>query len=202
MWMAQKEEVAAPRGTHYAIDTDMDATPMPFADALCAWQSDPEFRMYFSALLADAPYTSFRWELPPVIVGDVATRPFEFVLLDSPELLQRNADPAAFAEHFRQNPDAEIIDFANLGGDARLIVPTPIAPTDAYAHLAAFARNAPESQQHALWSIIGQRMSERIGEKPIWLNTAGAGVSWLHIRLDTHPKYYRYESYRNNRPLA
>jgi hypothetical protein len=31
---------------------------------------------------------------------------------------------------------------------------------------------------------------------PEWLSTAGAGVSWLHVRLDDRPKYYGYAPYR------
>jgi len=31
---------------------------------------------------------------------------------------------------------------------------------------------------------------------PTWLSTAGGGVAWLHVRLDTRPKYYRYNPYR------
>jgi hypothetical protein len=30
------------------------------------------------------------------------------------------------------------------------------------------------------------------------LSTAGAGVSWLHVRLDDHPKYYSYEPYQQD----
>ena len=32
---------------------------------------------------------------------------------------------------------------------------------------------------------------------PVWVSTAGAGVSWLHVRLDDRPKYYGYQPYRN-----
>jgi Family of unknown function (DUF6940) len=32
--------------------------------------------------------------------------------------------------------------------------------------------------------------------KPVWLSPAGAGVSWLHLRLDDQPKYYGYAPYR------
>jgi hypothetical protein len=32
--------------------------------------------------------------------------------------------------------------------------------------------------------------------KPVWLSTAGAGVSWLHVRLDDRPKYYGYRPYQ------
>ncbi len=39
-------------------------------------------------------------------------------------------------------------------------------------------------------------MTQRIGAMPVWLSTAGAGVSWLHVRLDTRPKYYHHGPYR------
>ena len=63
------------------------------------WQDDPVFRAFFIALLADAPFSAFRWETPPITTAS-AVRPFEFVLLDSPDLAS-HPDPDAFAEHFR-----------------------------------------------------------------------------------------------------
>ena len=30
----------------------------------------------------------------------------------------------------------------------------------------------------------------------LWLSTAGLGVYWLHLRLDTRPKYYSFQPYR------
>jgi uncharacterized protein DUF6940 len=29
-----------------------------------------------------------------------------------------------------------------------------------------------------------------------WVSTAGMGVPWLHVRLDTRPTYYRHAAYR------
>jgi hypothetical protein len=40
-------------------------------------------------------------------------------------------------------------------------------------------------------------MVARLGAKPVWLSTAGGGVSWLHVRLDDQPKYYGFEPYRH-----
>jgi hypothetical protein len=60
----------------------------------------------------------------------------------------------------------------------------------------AAAREAPELQQQALWQSIGEAMSRRINAKSAWLSTAGAGVAWLHVRLDDRPKYYGYVPYR------
>ena len=94
---------------------------------------------------------------------------------------------------------AEVVTFANLGRDAILVVPCPVAEFSAYGHLAAFVRFAPEQQRHALWKSVGAAMAGRVGAKPVWLSTAGAGVSWLHVRLDDRPKYYGFGSYRTSR---
>ena len=157
------------------------------------WQCDAGFRSLFNGLLADARFTSFRWETPAVTAA-TATRLFECVLLNSPGL-ERRPEPEAFANHF-SGAEAPVVSFTNLGGDAILIVPCPIAEPSAYGHLASFARLAPERQRQSLWQSVGEAMARRLGAKPVWLSTAGAGVSWLHVRLDDHPKYYGYGPYR------
>jgi hypothetical protein len=88
--------------------------------------------------------------------------------------------------------------FPTLGGDAVRVVPCRAADPSAYGHLAAFARLAPEPQRHALWRAVGDAMARRVGAKPVWLSTAGAGVAWLHVRLDDRPKYYGYGPYRRS----
>jgi hypothetical protein len=88
--------------------------------------------------------------------------------------------------------------FPNLGRDAIMVVPCPLAASSAYGHLAAFVREAPDSQWHALWRSVGEAMARRVGARPMWLSTAGGGMSWLHVRLDDRPKYYGYEPYREN----
>ncbi len=171
-----------------------DGEPVSFADALTGFRTDAPFRIAFNALLAGAPFSAFRWESPGVTTA-TATRPFEFVLLDDPALARR-PDPDAFAEHFRTAPDSGVVEFANLRGDARLIVPCPVADHAAYGHLAAFVRHTPEAQRDALWQLVGAAMTRRLSAKPVWLSTAGAGVSWLHVRLDDRPKYYGHAPYR------
>ena len=56
-------------------------------------------------------------------------------------------------------------------------------------------RLAPEDQRDALWQAVGEQMTRRVGTEAVWLNTAGAGVPWLHVRLDNRPKYYRFAPY-------
>lgn len=193
MWSTRIEKL--PHGSVISVDRESD--PLTFSDALRYWQDEPGFRVFFNGLLADAPYTAFRWETPP-ITENSSGRPFEFVLLDSPELAVES-DPYAFAEHFqREVGQNDIVSFPNLNHDAILVVPRRLAPESAYGHLAAFVRGAPESQKHQLWKVVGELMVRQLGSKPIWLSTAGAGVPWLHVRLDQRPKYYCHAPYRQH----
>ena len=123
-------------------------------------------------------------------------REFEFVLLDAPGL-DRAPDADAFAEQFRAaGKDAHAVAFPNLGNDALLVVPCPAGPATAYVHLASFVRHAPEAQVHELWRVVAAATQSRLGPRPTWLSTAGMGVSWLHVRLDSRPKYYGFAPYR------
>jgi hypothetical protein len=195
MWSDRSEKLPGVQGLRFAIA--VDSRPATVGEVIRAWQGDADFRSWFNGQLADAPYTALRWETPGVNADTVESRPFEFVLLDSPGLASR-PDRDAFAEYFARAQES-ITTFANLGGDAILIVPCPIAEPSAYGHLAAFVRQAPAAQRDALWQSVGEAMARRVGAKPVWLSTAGAGVSWLHVRLDDRPKYYGFASYRNSK---
>lgn len=193
MWSVRSER--RERGRCLRFDVEVDGRPATWAEILDGLQDDEAFRSWLNGTLAGAPFDAFRWETPPVTEATLA-RTFEFVLLDSPALARR-PEPRAFAEHFDGAPDAEVVVFPNLGGDAVMIVPCPIASSMAYGHLAAFLREAPDRQRHALWQAVGWAMARRVGVKPVWLSTAGAGVSWLHVRLDDRPKYYGFGPYRS-----
>ncbi len=192
MWATRNEHLDGGRCIRVAVE--LDARPATVEDVLLGWREDLSFRSQFNDILARAPYAAFRWETPPVTAGTL-TRPFEFVMLDSPGLARR-PDPEAFAEHFGSVPGVSVVVFPNLGGDAVMVVPCPIAMPSAYGHLAAFVREAPVQQRHTFWQSVGQAMAQRVGLKPVWLSTAGAGVSWLHVRLDDRPKYYGFGPYR------
>ncbi len=191
MWTTRSEKLTDAEGMRFQID--LNARSASFEDVLRSLQNDATFRKLFNLLLADAPYTAFRWETPSVNFA-TKRRPFEFVLLNSPRLI-RETEPDAYSEHFLK-ADTDVVVFGNLSGDSTLIAPRPIVSHEAYGHLAAFVRLAPEHQMHALWQTVGNAMVDRIGIKPTWLSTAGAGVSWLHVRLDNRPKYYSYEPYK------
>ena len=122
MWSANIEELHTRCGLRYSVTHD--SRPATFAEAVQAWQTDLGFREHFNTLLAGAPYSAFRWETPPITAATL-TRPFEFVVLNDPGLA-RQPDPCAFAEYFAGARNNVAV-FRNLGKDAIMIVPCPVA---------------------------------------------------------------------------
>jgi hypothetical protein len=170
-----------------------DGAQLTNAQVVTLWKSEAEFRSFFLTLLAESPFAAYRWETPPVTLA-TWDRYFEFVLVDAPGLA-RTPDRQTFAKQFDAAERDGIAMFQNLGKDATLVVPAPLDASSAYDQLAAFIRTAPDYQRHALWRAVGQAMQSAVGERPIWLSTAGGGVAWLHVRLDATPKYYSYRPY-------
>jgi hypothetical protein len=171
-----------------------------YGETLELWRRDETFReALIGALGHAAPFEAYFWETPPV-TRSTLDRPFEFVLTNSTALASVKSDSEPFASHLRRCGEGQITGFANLGGDAYLVVPCPLGATWAYPHLAAFSRHAPKHQQHALWRCVGEAMEQRVGDRPLWLSTSGLGVYWVHLRLDTRPKYYTFRPYTQAPP--
>ena len=173
-----------------------DGESLTWLDVMDRWQNDASFRRFFISVLADAPFSTYFWETPPV-TSTTTDREFEFVIVDSPQLAEVRTDERAFTNHFSSaQADASVIEFPNLGGDATLVVPCPLGPLSAYAQLATFVRLALDEQQHQLWTMVGAALERQLGARPLWLSTSGLGIYWLHIRLDSAPKYYTHDPYR------
>jgi len=195
MWTSKQEIITA--GKVQKITLWENEEQLTFEQFIQFLQKEDAFRNFFITLLKAAPYEAYFWETPPVWTDNI-NRPFEFVFVDSRTLPTIQADRFAFQEHYDkdQNGD-EVVTFPNLRGDAQLVVPLPTVTSAAYAHLAAFVQSAAIGQQDKFWQYVGQAMAQRLSDKPLWLSTAGLGVSWLHIRLDSRPKYYRFQPYKS-----
>lgn len=168
---------------------------LTFEDFLQALRESSDFRTYFNQLLADAPFLAFFWECRAVN-KERSQEPFEFVVVKSPTLARIKEDGSPFYTYFKNKKQA--VTFANLRADAQLIVPTPNA-SECYAHIAEFVRKAPVEQQDVFWRLAGNVFYQQLDGRKRWWSTSGLGVHWLHIRMDTIPKYYQYRPYRNER---
>ena len=118
---------------------------------------------------------------------------FECVFVASPVARAHAVDREAFAEHF-----------GGIATSSRSI--TSAATRCSWrparmkhvnlAHLGEFAATASAvTTGCALEGGRRGQLAARIDAHPVWLSTAGHGVAWLHVRLDSQPKYYRYRPY-------
>jgi hypothetical protein len=165
---------------------------MTFSQVIFGWRTDESFVAEWVARVAEIPFDAYCFETPP-LTKQMLAEPFECVFVDSPLLARQEADSQPFQEHFRNSHGS--VAFQSLGKDALLVAPCPVNESTCYTHLAAFLRSASKEEARDLWRTVAQGLEERLADAPIWLSTAGLGVSWLHVRLDTRPKYYRHRSY-------
>ena len=190
MWHLRLQPTDARLCTAEALTADGRA--LSFVEVVALWRTDRDFRDFWSAELRRLPFAGLCWECPPLTTAN-ARGAFECVFVASPLLAQCAPDPQPFADHFRDG--ATVATFASLGRDALLVAPCPGAPGANFAHLAGFLATAAPDQASDLWCAVGDALAARLGDVPLWLSTAGLGVAWLHVRLDSRPKYYRHLPY-------
>jgi len=193
MWEAKSNFVG---NTTNKINLFEGDSQLSYDEVIGLWQNNSEFRNFYFSILFASPFDAFFWENPPITKSNIR-QPYEFVLVNTHQLSKVSAGPIPFREKFNSNSlNQNVIAFENLGRDAELIVPCPVAEQSIYTHLASFIRGATDIQKHDLFITLANSLRSRINSKPTWVSTSGLGVYWLHIRLDTRPKYYSYQPYR------
>lgn len=191
MWTTQRLSLDA--RTHRYVICEQ-GRPITVGQWLKSATQEPEFCNYFNATLAQSPFSSFFFETPPV-TAESTNDPFEWVLVEAPELQDMRPDARSFEAHF--TPGDLAVSFENLSGDAQLVAPTPRAPVATYTHLANFVRLAHEGQHVEFWQLVATTYHRALNDSPVWLSTSGLGVGWLHVRLDKRPKYYNHAAYKH-----
>jgi hypothetical protein len=196
MWCLETQSLA-PGIIGAAVRTD--TARMTFSQVISLWRDDETFVGEWVAQLAAIPFDAYCLETPPLTRSTLA-RSFECVFVESPALARLEADSRPFQEHFRKSGGS--VAFPSLGKDALLVVPCPLSDSTYYTHLARFLRSAAKEEAYQLWRAVAQALEDRIADSHLWLSTAGLGVSWLHVRLDTRPKYYRQRVYASPQDWA
>lgn len=152
-----------------------------------------EFIRWYNRLLADSEFDAFFWENKPMTEQNL-DHDYECTLVESGLLSRVSPDTTTFDSYFED--DSDVVQFPNLGGDARLIVPCPVAEDSVYTQIGNFVRDAPDHQVQNLWKHVGNEMLNQVQKEPRWLSTSRLGVYWLHVRIDSVPKYYQTEEYK------
>jgi hypothetical protein len=165
----------------------------------------PELADELTRTIASDPHDALYFECSPVSSKSLAESLFEFVLMDAPQLLSMSPQPNAFDEH---PPEGQSLvrSFKNLGRDATLVSPCFLSGSalEEYIHIASFCRmKGTEARRQALqlWSLSAAELERSLRaaapETRFWLSTSGTGIGWLHVRIDSQPKYYTYQPYRH-----
>jgi hypothetical protein len=187
-------------------------TVKEWASTIAVASEDDTSITLLNDIIASSPYDAVFFETPSTTAATYETQLFEFVVVDAPKLhafaqsSTNAANPFQAALATASNATDFAATFPNLGADALLIVPKALTgelkaehQDVQYAHLANFIRNGSPEHIAAVWNMLAQAYLDRILQQqpnPVWLSTSGMGVLWLHFRLDTVPKYYSYEPYK------
>ena len=95
------------------------------------------------------------------------------------------ADDSDFAEHLIE-AEGPVASFRNIGGDAVLVVPKRISAVDCYAHMAAFVREGPREQQHALFQLVGAEAETLLApDRSSGSAPQASACRGCHVRLDS-----------------
>ena len=189
-WSYTKERISSDTIKYQIKNKSSSITNSEFISLLT--KSD-KFINSFSKILISNSFEAYFWEVKPFSSKSINNK-FEFVLVKSSILNGISADNSYFKNYFKE--DKNVVSFLNLGKDAKLIVPTHKGKKEHYNHLANFMRNADNQQIIEYWKEVGNQCNQRVNLNPIWISTAGLGVNWLHLRIDSRPKYYKFKPYK------
>ncbi|CAN0272180.1 unnamed protein product [Ectocarpus sp. 6 AP-2014] len=104
--------------------------------------------------------------------------------------LSTRADSSAFAQHVRGKKST--VAFQNLGNTATLVAP-PHRPgsNKNYSHIATFYKHASPGEIKDLWRTVAKEVEKKMKKgESVYVSTHGTGVPWLHVRIESTPKYY------------
>ncbi|CAM9944397.1 unnamed protein product [Scytosiphon promiscuus] len=185
---------------------------LTFEEVVSLWRHSRPFTEMFADSMKAVPFEAVFWESAPV-TRTTMNKPYEYVIVNAPRLAEVSADGSPFAEYIDGATTDDVVSFRNLRKDACLVVPRQgkdqrhpqqqqqqdSAAGANYAHLAEFVRTGPREQVMDFFAAVGaaldNEVASRTDEAPVWLSTSGLGVYWLHVRLDSTPKYYTYSPY-------
>lgn len=153
---------------------------LTWAQALEALQGS-EFMSRFLLHLQRVPYADCYLEMSKA----TPDQPFSFKVINAKGALKaKSADRTAYDEHC--SGSARVSVFKNLDGDALLVIPCD--KDKDYGHLVSFTASAPKQLQIELWREVFAIVKR--DAQAAYVSTHGLGVPWLHVRIESTPKYY------------
>lgn len=178
------ETEIADRRTALIIFVDKQSIPFSWENIAQALIDDASFRDRWNQTWANLPF-DFEWKPVPIHPYTAQTHPFFAIVFPSTFQPADSTDFQSYLQGLKK--EGLTAYFPNFSGDAHLLIPRE---TGAYGHIATFCRTAPTAAKQALWQRVGELCTNAIAQQtPVWCNTHGHGVPWLHIRFDKRLKY-------------
>ena len=130
---------------------------------------------------------SFFWETKPITnLND----DYKEIFIENTSLSKLKQNYSSFEEHIKRSRNKYVTSFYNLSKTSLLIIPIPKSNKN-FATLKDFTDNASDTQKKEFWKYVSKKIKEFSSKNDkIYVSTHGLGVPYLHIRLDTIPKYY------------
>lgn len=163
-----------------------------------------QFKTTITSVYPSYPFVFF--ESPPVNADSIKTKMYEFVLVSTGTFHHVGTDYGAFRDKFDsercKNNGLNACEFPNLGNDAIMVTPKGVegeTHREKYTNLMSFLREGDEEEIDGFLKLVGVSAEKRVdemGSLDTWISTSGLGISWLHLRLDSRPKYYTYRDYK------
>ena len=81
------------------------------------------------------------------------------------------------------------VKFYNLDKSAILVSPPDIGKN--YSHLATFYKNSSTTEKNEFWRKVAKSVEKQLKKgNDVYVSTHGTNVRWLHVRIESKPKYY------------
>lgn len=109
-------------------------------------------------------------------------------LLTKSNTLPKTIDPIPYQKYVRRDKNKLSTVFPNLSGDVKLVIPIKPYPT-----IYSFAKKSTERE----WLALFNNVVKNFKKEDKFISTHGHGVSWLHVRIERYPKYYKLDPFGN-----
>jgi len=103
-------------------------------------------------------------------------------------------DRSPFHAYLKKKSNSEeryALGFWNISKDAYLVIPKPRSGKN-FQSLFHFSQNASNLQQRKFWKRVVIEIRNMLKQySQLYVNVQGSAVAYLHVRIDTKPKYYK-----------
>ena len=126
------------------------------------------------------------WETSAIQPGAQNTYKERMINASSALPMDMTSDTSSFSQHISTNRPVAF----NSNSGSRLVIPPDNSRN--FAHIGAFYKNARVIDVIDFWKKVASEVRRELARTggPLYVSTHGRGVPWLHVRIESSPRYY------------